>query len=152
MAATGLYVLSIDAVALSAATAKTLVEIGTPATDRAQIKEWWVEFDGVTAGNTPVKVEIGRFSAGVTTATTLAAEKLDSADGAAAVVAKHSTTVEGAGAINAGSKVHRIPPTSGYHYVAPMGSEFVIAVSTFWRIRCTAAQAVNATFGVIWEE
>lgn len=146
-----LYFLSVDAIALVAATAKSVLELGTPATDRAKIKEFWIDFDGVTATAVPVKVEIGRFSAAVTTATTLAGAKLDPADGTAAVVAKHSTTVEGAGTAS-DVLIRRIPPTSGYHYVAPLGQELTLAVSTFYRIRITAAAGVNVAFGCIWEE
>lgn len=152
MAATGLYVVSVDAIALAAATAKSVFELGAPATDRAQIKEWWVDFDGVTASAVPAKIEACRFTAAVTTATTLTPIKMDVADGAAACVAKHSTSTEGAGTAEAGGMIHRISPTNGYHYVAPLGNELVVAVSTFWRIRITAAAIVNVTFGVIWEE
>jgi len=147
-----LYWVSIDAIALTAATAKSVLELGTPTTDRAKIVEWWAEFDGVTAANTPVKVEVGRFSTGVTTATTVTAEKADPADGAAATVAKHTTSTEGAGTVVGMPWNKRIPPTSGFHYVAPLGREVVLAVSTFWRMRLTAAQTVNATVGVVWEE
>jgi len=146
-----LYWISVDAVALVGATAKSVLELGVPSTDRAKIVEWWVDFDGTTATNTPVKVEVGRFSAAVTTATTLAGFKVDPADGTAAITAKHSTSTEGAG--TASDVINRrIPPTSGFHYVAPLGREVVLAVSTFWRMRLTAAQAVNATVGVMWEE
>lgn len=146
------YVMSVDAIALSAATAKSVLELGTSSACRAMIKEWWVEFDGTTATNTPVKVEAGRFSAAVTTATTFTAGKFDAADGTPATTAKHSTSTEGAGTIDAGAVLHRIPPTSGYHYVAPLGQELYIPVSGFWRLRLTAAQSVNATVGVVWFE
>src|SRR5262245_17171626 len=146
-----LYWISVDAIALVGATAKSVLELGTPSADRARVVEWWYEFDGTTATNTPVKVELGRFSAGVTTATTLAGFKVDPADGAAAVVAKHSTSTEGAGTVSDVIN-RRCPPTSGFHYVAPLGREVVLAVSTFWRMRLTAAQAVNVTVGVMWEE
>lgn len=145
-----LYVVSVDAVALAAATAKSVLELATPASDRAKIKEWWVDFDGVSGSAVPVKVEVGRFSAGVTTATS-ASEKLDPADGTPSVTAKHSTTVEGAGTAD-DIIFRRIPPTSGFHYIAPLGQEFVLAVSSFWRMRLTAAAIVNATVGVVWEE
>lgn len=145
------YFLSVDAVALTAATAKSVLELGTSSGERATITEWWVEFDGVTAANTPVKIEVGRFSAGVTTATTLTASKYDAGDGAATVTAKHSTTVEGAGTAS-DVFIHRVPPTSGLYVQYPLGRELKIAVSSFLRIRLTAAQTVNASFGISWEE
>jgi hypothetical protein len=146
------YELSVDAIALSAATIKSVLELATPAGQRARICEFWVEFDGVSASAVPVKCEFGRYSAAVTTATTVAGDKYDPADGTAVVIAKHSTSTEGAGTAVGTPLVHRIPPTSGYHYVSPPGSELILAVSTFWRMRLTAAAVVNATVGVIWEE
>ena len=148
-----LYTFSIDGLALVAATAKSVLELGTPATDRAKITRWWVEFDGVTATAVPVKVEVGMFSAGVTTATTGTAQKQDCPEGPAPQsVIKHSTTVEGAGTAGAGIEVHRIHPQGGLVVQAPLGREGTIPVSGFWRIRCTAAAGVNVTAGVEWEE
>ena len=146
-----LYSMSVDGIALVAATAKSIAELGTPATDRARIVEWSVTFDGVTSTAVPVKVEVGRFSAAVTTATTFTIDKIDPADGAASVVAKHSTSTEGAGTADDVMN-YRVPATGGLVMQYPLGREFVMAVSTFWRIRCTAAAAVNVTFHVIWEE
>jgi hypothetical protein len=147
-----LYTFSIDALALAAATAKTVLEIGVAATDRVKIVAWWVEFDGVTPAAIPVKVEIGRFSAAVTTATTATEKKYDPADAAPSAVVKHSTTVEGAGTAEAGLEIHRIHPQGGLLVQYPLGREEVLAVSTFWRIRVTAAAIVNVTAGVIREE
>lgn len=147
-----LYCLSVDAIALAAATAKSIAEIGTAASDRARIVQWWVEFDGVTSSAVPVKVEVGRFSAAVTTATTAAGLALDPADGTASATSKHSTSTEGAGTFTANGEIHRVSPTSGILVQYPLGREWGLAVSTFWRIRCTAAAIVNVTFGVIWEE
>lgn len=146
-----LYSMSVDAIALVAATAKSIAELGTAATDRARIVEWSVTFDGVTATAVPVKVEVGRFSVAVTTATTFTADKLDPADGAPAAVAKHTTTTEGAGTAD-DVTIYRVPPTGGLVMQYPLGREWVLAVSTFWRIRCTAPAGVNATFHVVWEE
>jgi hypothetical protein len=147
-----LYQFSVDAVALVAATAKTVIELGTASTDRAKIVEWWVEFDGVSPTAIPVKVEIGRFSATVTTATTGTPSKLDPAEGAAASVVRHTTTTEGAGTAEAGLAIHRFHPQAGMVHQSPLGREEVLAVSTFWRVRLTAAAAVNVTVGIVWEE
>lgn len=146
-----LYYGSVDSVALVATTAKSLMELGTPAGSEINIKEWWIQFDGVTSTAVPVRVELARFSSGVTTATTLALSKFTAASPTAGTTFKHSTTVEGAG--TASDVINfRIPPTSGYHYVAPLGQELLLAPSAFWRMRVTAAANVNATFGVVVEE
>lgn len=148
-----LYSMSVDGIALVAATAKSIAEIGFGSADRGKIVEWSVTFDGVTASAVPVKVEVGRFSAGVTTATTYSGgpDKLDPADGTAGATAKHSTTAEGAGTAD-DVIIYRVPPTGGLVMQYPLGREWVMAVSTFWRIRCTAAAGVNVTFTVTWEE
>jgi len=146
-----LYWVSVDAVALVASTAKSIFEIGTSASTRAKIVEWWVEFDGVSSSAVPVKIEVGRFSAAVTTATTITPFKYDPADGAAGSTTKHSTATEGAGTAS-DVEIHRVSPTTGILVQYPLGREITLAVSTFARIRCTAAANVNATFGVIWEE
>jgi hypothetical protein len=147
----GLYSITVDAIALVGTTAKTCIELGTAASDRAFLTAWWVDFDGATSTAVPVKVEAQRASAGVTTATTLTPEKFDVADGAAAVVAKHSTSTEGAGTLN-GGEIHRVHPQTGFLREYPLGRELVIPVSAFWRLRLTAAVAVNATVGAIWSE
>lgn len=147
-----LYTLSVDGIALVAATAKSIVEIATGANDRAKIVEWSLTFDGVTATAVPVKCEIGRFSAGVTTATTLAGGKEDAGEGTPGVTSKHSTSAEGAGAIDASAKILRLPPTSGMIYQSPLGRETILGLSAFWRMRLTAAAVVNVTFHVTWEE
>ena len=147
-----LYTFSVDALALVAATAKTAIELGTSASARIKVVEWWIEFDGVTATAVPVKCDVGRFSATATTATTGTADKLDLADGTPSTVVRHSATVEGAGTLTAGTPIHRISPTSGLYVPIALGREMLLPVSGFWRIRLTAAAAVNCTVGVTWEE
>lgn len=147
-----IYTFSVDAVALAAATAKTIIELGAAATGaRPRIIEWWVEFDGVSSAAVPVKCEIGRFSATVTTATTGTPSDFDPTDTALSVV-RHTATVEGAGTVEAGTPIHRVSPTSGLYVQMPLGREMLLNNSTFWRIRLTAAAVVNATCGVTWEE
>lgn len=147
-----LYQFTVDALALAAGVAKTAIELGTAASDRAKVVSVWVEFDGASPTAVPVKVEIGRFSAAVTTATTGTAGKLDPADGTPATVVKHTTTVEGAGTAEAGGEIHRVHPQGGILIQYPFGRELTLAASTFFRVRLTAAAIVNCTVGVQWEE
>jgi hypothetical protein len=125
--------------------------LATPANCRARLVQWWVEFDGTNASAVPVDVEFQRASAAVTTATTLAGNAMDLAEGASLIVTKHSTTVEGAGTLS-GGETHRVHPTSGLLMQYPLGREWVVPVNAFWRLRATAAAAVNATCGIQWEE
>lgn len=148
------YSYSSDAVALVAATAKSVLELKTPSTTAIAITKWWVEFDGVTPTNTPVKLEIGRFSAAVTTnSSTPTPYLVDYAGNALAsqCALGVNASTEGAGTFAAG-ETHRVPPTSGLVMLDPLGGYWQVPASGFWRIRLTAAQVVNVTFGVTWVE
>lgn len=136
-------------IALVAATAKTVVELQTAASRRAWVCGWWISFDGATATNTPVLVELLRASAGIT-GTTLAANPVDVAGVAAVSTVKHSASVEGTGTTVLDT--WRVPPTSGIQVPFEQRDYVLVAVSSFWRIRCTAPQNVNATVGFWFEE
>jgi len=143
------YRWSKDAIALGAGVAKTVVEVQTAATRRAWICGWWISFDGVSSANTPVFVELLRASAGIT-GTTLAANPVDVAGVAAVAVVKHTATAEGTGTTVLDT--WRIPPTGGIQVPFEQRDYVLVGVSAFWRIRCTAAQSVNATVGFWFEE
>lgn len=146
-----MYGVSVDQIALTAATARTVIELATPSTAVLTPVMWWVEFDGVSASALPVKVEVGIFTAAVTTATTVTPFALNAGGRglASPVTAKHSTTVEGAGTATYVEQ-HRVSPTSGILLQEPLGNEVAVGASSFWRIRLTAAATVNATVGVRW--
>lgn len=147
------YGVTVDGIALVAATAKTIFELGTTANVPATIVEFSVTFDGVSATNTPVKVEAQRFSAAVTTATTQAGVAWGLHGGTAASTTKHTTTTEGAGTATAASGlILRVPPSGGFLEQFPLGREFYVPVSSFFRLRLTAAQAVNVSFHAVWDE
>lgn len=150
--------MSVDAIALTAATGRTICQLATTAAARAEIKEWWVEFDGVTATAVPVKVEVGRFTTVITTGTALTAAVQGRRDGGSpdpACIVTHSVTTEGTSTVTYGAQaleIHRVPPTSGLYVMYPDGREWLLPVSSYWRIRCTAAANVNVAFGVVWAE
>jgi len=151
------YSISGDAMALTAATAKTVLEIKTPATTGIVPVCWWVEFDGTTATNTPVKVEVGRFSAAVTTMGTAGVTPSKTNYGNNSLASQCTcgtgagTNTEGAGTAS-DVEIHRVSPTSGLIWTESLGMEWTLGASAFWRIRVTAAQTVNCTAGVRWTE
>ena len=146
-----MFGVSADQVALTAAAAKTVLELATPSTAGLTPVMWWVEFDGVSASALPVKVEVGIFSAAVTTATTATPFSLNGGERgvASSGAAKTNATAEGAGTATY-VETHRVSPTSGILVQEPLGNELVVGPSSFWRIRLTAAANVNATVGVRW--
>lgn len=58
MAAVGYSIVTAGAVALSAATAKSILGVKAHANSGVQVKGFWVAFDGVTASAVPVLVEL----------------------------------------------------------------------------------------------
>lgn len=148
------FSISFDAMALTAATAKTVLEVKTPATTGIVPLVWWVEFDGTTSTNTPAKVEVGQFSAAATTmASSLTPSKVNYGNNSLAsqCTAGANYSSEGAGTAS-DVEIHRVSPTSGLVWVESLGMEWTLGASAFWRIRVTAAQAVNCTAGVRWTE
>lgn len=148
------FLVSADGIALTAATAKTILELKTTSTCDIVIRKWWVEFDGTSSTATPVKIEVGRFSTATTTnGTSPTPTKLNYGGNSIAsnVTAGYNTTTEGAGTAS-DVEIHRVPPTGGLYIEYSLGTEWVLGASGFWRIRCTAAAGVNATFGIVWEE
>ena len=143
------YTVAVDAIALSAATLKSLMELQTASTRKIILISWWVEFDGTSAAATPVKVELVRASAGITGTTITALKYTDSAPAAITTV-KHSASGEGTPTDVLG--IHRISPTTGIMVQYPLGREITVPVSGFLNLRCNAAATVNATVGMQWEE
>lgn len=130
---------------------KTLLEIATPASARATIFKWWVEFDGVTA-NTSALVELVRASATIT-GTALTIVKYDdfALPATGLVTAKYNATAEGTATDII--EAHYVPPTSGYQWPDFPGREISVPPSSFLRIRVTVpTTGVNACVGMAYEE
>lgn len=143
------YMLNAGATALTAATAKTLIEV----TSTANVPPLWiafdVTFDGVTATNVPVRVDICTYAA-TGTGTAQTPRRIGSTIGTAASTAKINDTVEPTTPTVIASWY--VPPTSGFSYQYPLGRELMQAVSTVMGIRLTAPAAVNALVNLTIEE
>jgi hypothetical protein len=135
------YTATADAVALAAAAAKTVLQIATPSTIRARLVELHVGFDGVTAANPPVLVELLRqTSAGTNTAVTPVA--VDAAAPASLVTSGKNHSAEPTGTTVVAH--WRLTPVGGLLVIPFYGDEQpVMAISSWLGIRCTAAQIVN---------
>ena len=137
-------------------TIKTLLQVKPSATIVAKIVEWGISFDG-SAAATPIKCELVETSgaATVTASATADITKLDAnalAGGDPVTnllpVGTTSTGYTASGEGTPGTcrifDLQFIAPTNQYIKQFPLGREPVIQVSTFARIRVTAAAAVNA--------
>lgn len=137
-------------IALTANTAKTVLQIKAAANHRVKLLSWGVSFDGTVASNQPVVVELLRqTTAG--TATTLTPVKLDESLGETLqTTASHTATAEP----TAGNVLSRVDvhPQGGYEFIFPIGQEIILAGNGRLGIRCTAPEAVNVIGKMQFEE
>ena len=145
-----LFIVTSGVVALTAATARTLIELATGAAVANQWVAFDITFDGVTATAVPVKVDIITTTASGTGTTYTPVRYSPSQPVAAATTAEIATTVEGSTPTVVQSWY--VPPTSGFSYQWPLGRELAMFPSKFMGIRCTAPAGVNAIANLVFEE
>lgn len=136
-------------IALTAATARTVLQIAAPANHRVKVLRVGVFFDGASPTAEPVQIEIVRQnSAGTMSA--LTPKLLGTATEAIQTAAQHSATVEPtAGDVVDAIEVH---PQSGYEIAYPLGQEILIPGGGRLGIVCTAPAAVNVRTKIAFEE
>ena len=136
-------------IALTAATAKTVIQIVAPTNQRLKVKEWGVFFDGTSAVAEPVQVRLLRqTTAG--TMSSLTPVKRSQASETLQATAQHTATVEPtASDVVDACEVH---PQSGYEKLYPMGAEIEVSGGTRLGIECTAPAAVNVRAKIAYEE
>jgi hypothetical protein len=143
------YTITTGTVALSAATARTVIEGSTTANVPSEWIALDISFDGVTATAVPVRVDLCTYTA-TGTGTGYTAKRLGQAIGTAQSTFKINDTVEPSTPTILLSWL--IPPTGGLFYQWPLGRELFHNVSTVQGIRLTAPAAVNAIVNLTIEE
>lgn len=143
------YAVTTGAVALTAATAKTVVEVTTTANVPCEWISVDIMFDGVTATAVPVRVDFCTYAA-TGTGTAYTPKRLGQAVGSPASTVKINDTVEPTTPVILFSWY--ISPTSGLLYQWPLGRELFHNVSTIQGIRLTAPAGVNAIVNLGIEE
>jgi hypothetical protein len=135
---------------------KTLLQVKASATNTIKIKEWGISFDG-SAAATPIKVELLETDVAATV-TASVANDIFKLDGSALSNGDPTTNLIPVGTTSTGYTsssegsitatrifdVQFIAPTNQYVKQFPLGTEPVIQVSKFGRIRVLAGAAVNA--------
>ena len=136
-------------VALTAVTAKTVVQLVSPANHRVKVLGWGVYFDGVNSTATPVRARLVRqTSAGTMSALTPA--KLAPRAESLLCTAQHSATAEPVlGDVVDQALIH---PQQGYEVKFTPGQEVIMGGSERLGIECTAPAGVNVTAKIIFEE
>lgn len=153
-----LWIMSPGAISLTANTAKSVLELGTSGSVTAKIRELHVLIDGTDPTIPPTKIEIGRFSAAVTTASTFNAGSgypVDATSGSSATTPKYATTSEGAGTFGAGWTIGYQMTQTEWVMTWDTNTAMKIAISSFWRMRLTTdstAGTRNCYVTVVWEE
>lgn len=136
-------------VALTAAVARTVLQIAAPANQRVRVERIGVFFDGTSATAEPVQVEVVRqTTAGTMSA--LAPKATQPASESIQTQAQHSATIEPTAAdVVDAVEVH---PQTGYEVVYPFGQEIIVPGGGRLGIVCTATAAVNVRAKLGFEE
>lgn len=148
MAAVGYTVITEGAVALSAATAKSILGVKAHANSGLQVKGFMVAFDGVTASAVPVLVELcyctfATNSPG-TNSTNIAESQLYGRVLAAGFTGGKTWTGGNEPTVVTPLKEFLLAPDKGViAYQFPLGQEPDCALAEGFVIRCTAPAAVN---------
>lgn len=138
-------------IALSAATAKTVLMITAPANHRVRLLGWSVAFDSTNPTAEPVQVELCRYSAAGTFTSLTPAKRDPSLAETLQVTAGHTATVEPSGTTTVIDSLE-VHPQMGYEKVYAWGQELLIEGGGRLGIRCTAPAAVNCRAKLDWEE
>lgn len=139
-----------DAVALVAATAKTVLQINAPSSRRGKIKEIGIGFSSTNTAHSPVLVRLMRATtAGTSTSTTPA--PLDPADPVALFTAGKNFSAEPT--LTDELRRWRITPVGGQAIVPlALGDEIFIGTSGRLALVCTAPDAQTADAYIVHEE
>ncbi len=136
-------------IALTAATAKTVLQLVAPANQRQKIKGWGVFFDGVSASAEPVQCRLLRqTTAG--TMTSLTPVKTCAGSETVQSTAQHTATAEPtAGDVLDVVECH---PQSGFEKQIPPDMKMENAGGGRIGIECTAPAGVNVRAKIFFEE
>lgn len=136
-------------VALTAATAKTVLQVKAPTNHRVKILGWGVFFDGVSSTAEPVVVRLLRQTTTGTMSALTPGQVVPVAE-SILTTAAHTATVEPtAGTVIESLEVH---PQQGYEKMYSQGQEPVIGGGGYVGIECTAPAGVNVIAKILFEE
>lgn len=138
-------------VALTAATAKTVLQIVAPTNQRLKVTRWGVYFDGTSTSAEPAQVELMvQTTAGTMSSLTLLKVKPRGSSETIQSTAQHTATSEPtASDIQDVAEVH---PQGGYEVIYPIGQEREVAGGGRLGIKITAPANVNVRAKIEYEE
>lgn len=140
---------------------RTMLQIASTTTQGLKVVEWGISFDG-SAAATPINVELFSCTGAATMSTALAAtdvSRMSDPLGTETIPLQYSTSLSAyaTAAVTEGTVANYnaidnqlIAPTSQYVKQWPLGREPSTALSTFLRVRVTAAATVNCLCYVVF--
>lgn len=145
-----LFSINVTLEALAATTTETVLQVVASATKNLEVVRWGVSFNGVSAADAPVKVELIRLtSAGTSSAFTPV--KLDPSSDASIATARTSHTAEPT--YSDIIEPFEVTPYAGLLIMQYAPDERIkVAANGRIGIRCMAAAAVNVTAFLIFAE
>jgi len=136
-------------VALTAATAKTVLQLVAPTNQRLKLKRWGVFFDGTSGTAEPVQVRLLR-QTNAGTMSSLTPVKQVAGSETVQTTAQHTATAEPtAGDVIDVAEVH---PQSGYEVIIPFDMPVEVPGGGRIGIECTAPATVNVRAKLVFEE
>jgi hypothetical protein len=137
-------------IALTAATAKTVIQLVAAANHRIKILSWGVYFDGTSTTAEPVQVRLLRQTTAGTMSALTPTKRDDSIADTLLTTAQHTATAEPtAGDIIEVKEVH---PQMGYEKIYPFGGEVIVGGGDRIGVECTAPAGVNVRAEIVFEE
>ena len=137
-------------IALTAATAKTVIQLVGATNHRVKLLSWGVYFDGISPTAEPVQVRLLRQTTAGTMSALTPTKRDDSIAETLLTTAQHTATAEPtAGDVLEVKEVH---PQGGYEKIYPFGGEVIIGGSDRLGIECTAPAGVNVRAEYVFEE
>lgn len=149
------YYIPWNAVALTAATAKTILELPTPSGVEVELCELMLGFDDTSAGN--VKIEFGTFTTTGTGTAATPQKYTQTSKTSGVTAAKVADTVEPTGFSQGtlGGTMYPgllIPLPLYVPFQWPLAEGFTVPASINFGIRLTASVATNVMGWVAWKE
>ena len=137
--------------ALSAATARTVLQVVAASNHRVKVPEWGVSFDGASNTAVPVLVELVRQSSAGSGSSAVTLSKADESTDETL----QTTAIDGCTSEPTGSEVihaELVHPQAGYTWQSQFGGELLIKGGTRLGLRCTAPAGVNCKARITLEE
>lgn len=136
-------------VALTSATAETVMQLVAPTNQRLKLKRWGVFFDGVSSSAAPVQVRLLRQTTAGTMSSLTPVKQVAGSETVQAT-AQHTATAEPtASDVIDAAEVH---PQSGYEVIIPFDMPIEVPGGGRIGIECTAPAGVNVRAKMVFEE